>query len=71
MTLSINGGTRLTNTHGSTTNIDFSSGWMLSRNSTSGTVLRGRLAAVLFYNRVLSVDEEIQNYNVYRLRYGI
>ena len=71
MTLRINGGTRSTNTHGSSTNINFTGGWMVSRNATSGTVLRGRLATVLFYTRALSSDEELQNYNTLRIRYGI
>jgi hypothetical protein len=71
MTLRINGNARSTNTHGSTSNINFSSGWMLSRNPTSGTVIRGRLAAVLFYDRALTADEELQNFNTYRIRYGI
>jgi hypothetical protein len=44
---------------------------MVSRNATSGTVLRGRLATVLFYTRALSSDEELQNYNTLRIRYGI
>jgi hypothetical protein len=71
MSLRINGNARSTNTHGSSTNINFTSGWMISRNATSGTVLRGRLAAVLFYDRALSADEELQNFNTYRIRYGI
>lgn len=71
ITLGINGGTRSTTTHGSSTNINFTSGWMLSRNPTSGTVLRGRLASILFYTRALSYDEEVQNFNALRIRYGI
>lgn len=71
ITLSINGGARSTGSHGSTTNINITSGWMVSRNATSGVALRGRLAAVMFYTRALSVDEELQNFNTYRIRYGI
>lgn len=71
MTLRINGNARSTNTHGSSTNIQFPSGWMVSRNVNGGVVIRGRLAALLFYTRALSADEELQNFNTYRIRYGI
>jgi hypothetical protein len=44
---------------------------MVSRNNTGGVQLRGRIAAVLFYTRALTSDEELQNYNALRLKYGI
>lgn len=66
-----NGGSRVTNTYASLPTVNFTNGWMVSRNNTGGVQLRGRIAAVLFYTRALTSDEELQNYNALRLKYGI
>jgi hypothetical protein len=71
LSIRVNGGSRVTNTYGSLSNVNFTNGWMVSRNNTGGVQLRGRIAAVLFYTRALTSDEELQNYNALRLKYGI
>ena len=71
ITLRVNGNNRSTGSHASSTNINVTSAWMVSRNATSGVTIRGRLAATLFYTRALTADEELQNFNTYRIRYGI
>lgn len=71
MSIRVNGGSRVTNTYASLGNVSLDSMWMLSRNLTGGVQLRGRIAVVLAYSRALSSDEELQNFNALRQRYGI
>lgn len=69
VSLRTNGNSRITNTYASLGSVNASNQWMVSRSVTGGVVLRGRLAAVLFYNRALSTTEETQNYNYFKTRY--
>lgn len=69
VSLRTNGNARITNTYATLTSINTVSPWMISRFNTGGVVLRGRLAAVLFYTRALTTTEETQNYNYFKTRY--
>lgn len=71
LTMKINGGSRITNTYASLPNVDFTGGWMWSRNNNGGVIVRGRIAAILFYSKTLSTTEETQNYNYFKTRYSI
>ncbi len=72
LSVRINDGARTTNTYASLGNVNFTDGWMISANRTGGVVLLDpRVATVLFYTRTLSSDEELQNFNALRIRYGI
>ncbi len=72
MSLSLNGGARVTNTYASMPTITSpTTAWSISRFSNTGVVLRGRLAVILYYNRALSRDEELQNFNALRHRFRI
>lgn len=69
--LSLNGGSRITSTHASlptVTPTSLSIGW---RGPSTVTTTIGRIAVCLYYNRALSVAEELQNYNVLRQRFGL
>lgn len=72
LTISVNGLTRVTFTFGSGgtafTPSDF---YMFTRFPTSSAALRGRISVILLYNRVLSVAEELQNYNAIKSRFGL
>ena len=68
----INNGARTTNTYASLPTVSLTNLYMNSRNRTNGTVmLDARFAQVLVYTRTLSSDEELQNFNALRIRYGI
>jgi hypothetical protein len=71
--LSVNGGARSTNTYGSLNSLTPTTAYMVSRNPTAAyqAALNGRLAIVLYYNRALSREEELQNYNALRNRFKI
>lgn len=69
VSLRTNGNSRITNTYPSMSNVDLTAPWMVSRFQTGGVILRGRLAAILFYNRALTTTEETQNYNYFKTRY--
>jgi hypothetical protein len=69
--ISVNGGTRVINSHASLDPFRPTTAWMLSRFETTGIVFRGRYAVLLFYNRALSVAEELQNYNAIKYRYRL
>lgn len=72
MSLRVNDAARITNTYGSLGTVSFNNAWMVNRNSNGSSVqLRGRLATVLFYTRALTADEELQNYNVFKNRFGL
>jgi len=72
LSVRINNGARTTNTYASLGNVNFTDGWMISANRTGGVVLLDpRVATILFYTRTLSVDEEVQNFNALRIRYGL
>jgi hypothetical protein len=66
-----NNNARVTNTYASMSNVSFTNGWMFARNRGTGTQYRGQVAAVLFYPRALTSDEEVANYHALKLRYGI
>jgi hypothetical protein len=70
--ISVNGGARTTTIHGSLSPLTSPvAANMISRQDTSQQSLKGRLALVLYYNRALSVAEELQNYNALRHRFRI
>jgi len=72
LSVRINNGARTTNTYASLGNVNFTDGWMISANRTGGVVLLDpRIATILFYTRTLSSDEELQNFNALRIRYGL
>ncbi len=72
LSVRINNGARTTNTYASLSNVNFTDGWMISSSRTGGVVLLDpRVATILFYTRTLSSDEELQNFNALRIRYGI
>lgn len=72
LSVRINDGARTTNTYASLGTVNFTDGHMISSNRTGGVVLlNARVATVLFYTRALSSDEELQNFNALRIRYGI
>ena len=72
LSVRINNGARTTNTYASLSNVNFTDGWMISSTRTGGVVLLDpRVATILFYTRTLSSDEELQNFNALRIRYGI
>ena len=73
ITMYTNGVTRTTTRAGS-------AGDMISTNNTEplkigrrtdGTVMGGNIAVVRMYNRVLSADEALQNYNAQKSRFGL
>lgn len=71
--LSVNGGARSTNTYGSLNSLTPTTAYMVSRNPTAAyqAALNGRLAIVLYYNRALSREEELINFNALRHRFRI
>jgi len=71
--LSVNGGARSTNTYGSLASLTPTTAHMVSRNATAPyqSALNGRLAIVLYYNRALSREEELINFNALRHRFRI
>jgi hypothetical protein len=70
--ISVNGGARTTTIHGSLSPLTSPvAANMVSRTDTAQQSLRGRLAIVLYYNRALSVGEELQNFNSIRSRFGL
>jgi hypothetical protein len=71
MSISVNTQTRVTNTYGSIPTFTPTEAYMISRFSTSGAVFKGRYAILLYYNRALSVAEEIQNYNATKSRFRL
>ena len=72
VSIRINNTSRITNTYGSLGTVNFNNAWMVNRNSNGSSVqLRGRLATVLFYTRALTLDEETQNFNVFKNRFNI
>jgi hypothetical protein len=71
LSIRVNNGSRITNTYGSLGNVNFTNGWMFARSGSSSTQFRGRVGAVLFYTRALTSDEELQNFNALRLRFGL
>jgi hypothetical protein len=72
LSVRINNGARTTNTYASLGNVNFTDGWMISATRAASVVLlEPRVATVLFYTRTLSSDEELQNFNALRIRYGI
>lgn len=71
MSISVNAGTRVTNTYASLSTFTPNAAWMLSRFETSGISFIGRYAILLYYNRALSVAEELQNYNSIKSRFGL
>jgi hypothetical protein len=72
MNISVNGGARVTNTYVSIPTITSpTTAWSISREPTTGVVLSGRLAVILYYNRALSREEELINFNALRHRFRI
>lgn len=71
LSIRLNDGSRTTNTYASLNTVNFTNGWMFARSNGSSVQFIGRVAAVLFYTKALSSDEELQNFYAYRLRYGI
>ena len=71
MSISVNGATRVTNTYGSLPSFTPTDAWMISRLKTGGVTFKGRYAILLYYNRALSVAEEIQNYNATKSRFRL
>jgi hypothetical protein len=58
---------------GATTNSNFSGATQLYV-GTSGYEnrnMQGKIAVVLMYNRSLSAEEQLQNFNYYRSRFGL
>lgn len=71
VSISLNGSSRTTNTYASlptVTPTSLSIGW---RGPSTVTTTIGRIAVCLYYDRALSVAEELQNYNVLRQRFGL
>jgi len=73
MNISLNGGARITNSYGTSISTITSptAAWAISREDNSGVVLWGRLAVILYYNRALSREEELINFNALRHRFRI
>lgn len=71
VSIRVNNGSRITNTYGSLGTVNFTNGWMFSRSPGPQTQLRGRVGVVLMYTKALSSDEELQNFNALRLRFGL
>lgn len=46
-------------------------GWNIGSNSTSGEYWPGKISTVNFYNRTLSNDEVLQNFNALKWRFGL